>query len=69
MPTQVIDSNGKVQHISPVVDLSASMPFKPVTEAADAAIPLQSGCLPHRSVDMSGVSGVGAESAHSAVSF
>lgn len=42
---------------------------KPLTEEADAKIPLASGCLPDRKVDMSAVSGVSAPNSFSAVDF
>jgi hypothetical protein len=69
VPAQVIDSNGDLQQINPVVDMSSSIPFKPITEQADSAVPLQSGCLPHRNVDMSAVVGIEEGGIHSTVSF
>lgn len=69
VPAQVIDSNGDLQQINPVVDMSSSIPFKPITEQADSAAPLQSGCLPHRNVDMSSVVGIEEGGIHSTVSF
>lgn len=69
VPAQVIDSNGDLQQINPVVDMSSSIPFKPITQQADSAVPLQSGCLPHRNVDMSGVTGIEEGGIHSTVSF
>lgn len=45
------------------------MPIKPITEQADAQMPLASGCLPDRKIDMSAVSGVSSPNSFSAVNF
>jgi hypothetical protein len=43
--------------------------IKPITEEADSVIPLVSGCLPDRQIDMSLVSGISSPTSYSAVNF
>jgi hypothetical protein len=89
-PTQVVDKNGNVESVYPIVNFTtmpptttttvspittptptseSTQPIFPITQEAEEKIPLQSGCLPNRQVNMENVGALDSEDDFGTVSF
>jgi hypothetical protein len=94
-PTQVVDKNGNVESIYPIVNFTtmpptttttvspitapmsesapyaseSTQPIFPITQQAESTVPLQSGCLPNRQVNMENVEALDSEDDFGTVSF
>jgi hypothetical protein len=96
-PTQVVDKNGNVESVYPIVNFTtmpptttttvspvtaptsestqpsptseSTQPIFPITQQAETTVPLQSGCLPNRKVNMENVEALDSEDDFGTVSF
>jgi hypothetical protein len=82
-PTQVVDKNGNVESVYPIVNFTTmpptttttvspvtqQVPDFPITQQAETVAPLKSGCLPNRQVDMGNVIALDSEDDFGTVSF
>lgn len=70
-PTQVVDKNGNVESVYPIVNFmeQEKVPEFPITQQAEEVVPLQSGCLPNRQVNMETVGALDEEDIFGTVSF